>query len=359
MPLTKAAIFCLVWTVLLLGVLEGGLRFYAYVRAERARGRGLPPPAERRDYQVLDPILGYALKPGYSAKGISINSLGFRGPEFTPEKPKGTTRIFAIGDSTTFGLSGEECPYPVQMQWLLDAAYRPGKFQVINAGVEGYGMDYALRLLETRIIPLSPDIVIMYIGWNDLYSTSPHNPRLPVPEEILNADLGELDWKRRITSVLDNLYIAKALKKMIYVYLPAVFPVKGLPVSPEFTTYFETRLTQIIQATRRAGAKPVVLTLPTLLSEQMSDRSLRMLHYPRATWGDRMLFLDLYRRFDHAIRETVEEEKVPLVDIAAHIDRLNKDALFFDTLHMHCEGYAEIARHIVSELRRQGLISTT
>jgi lysophospholipase L1-like esterase len=357
MPLRKAAIFSLVWTVLLLGVLEGGLRFYAYIRAERTRGRGLPPPAERRDYQVLDPILGYALKPGYSAKGISINSLGFRGPELTPEKPRGTTRIFAIGDSTTFGLSGEDCPYPVQMQRLLDAAYGRGTFQVINAGVEGYSTDYALRLLETRISPLSPDIVIVYIGWNDLYSTSPHKPRLPVPEEIVRVDLG--GWKGKIASALDNLYIAKALNKMIYVYLPAVLPVKRLPVSPEFTTYFKTRLTQIIQIIRRAGAKPVLLTLPTVLSEQMSDRGLKMLHYPSATWGDRMLFLDMYHRFDHAIRETAEEEKVPLVDIAARIDRLNKDTLFFDSLHMQCEGYAEVARYIVSELRRQGLISTT
>lgn len=95
-------------------------------------------------------------------------------------------------------------------------------------------------------------------------------------------------------------------------YLRAVFPITGLPVSPEFATYFKTRLTQIIQAIRHAGAKPVVLTLPILVSEEIVSSKSEMLHYPRETWGDRMLFLNLYRRFDRAIREAAEEEKVPL-----------------------------------------------
>jgi lysophospholipase L1-like esterase len=505
-PLKKAIAFSAILTVGFLLALEGGLRLYAYVRAEWMRGKGLPPPGERSAYQVSDPVLGYALKPGYNAKGISINTLGFRGPEIAPEKPRGTTRIFAIGDSTTFGLSGENCPYPEQLQRLLDNQYGLGRFEVINAGVEGYGTDYALRLLETRIVPLKPDLVLVYVGWNDLYSTSPYNPRQPALEDLHPENREGGDWKARIAEALDSLYIARWLKKLIFLDLysivakvrgkfaggnhelahtirfdegvpsgwsvgaqqvgisilpgqeglrivtsgserqlvSSVFPSdqggmvelryrllegkakllvidaesrnvvveealptrhkrwknrrvyfrsRGQPiqialasfpgndggqsvvdirhlklyradleqfrVSPHFTAYYRVRLKHIIETVHQAGAKPVLLTLPTLLGERMSERGIKMLHYPRATWGDRMLFLDLYRRFDHALRETAEQEGVPLIDIAGHIDRLDKDALFFDSLHMHCEGYGEIANYILSELARRDLISSS
>jgi lysophospholipase L1-like esterase len=357
MPLRKKVIFSLVWTALLLGVLEGGLRFYANVRAEGTRGRGLPPPAERRDYQVLDPVLGYALKPGYSANGISINSLGFRGSEVTPEKPRGTTRIFAIGDSTTFGLSGDDCPYPFQMQRILDGQYGLGRFQVINAGVEGYGVDYALRLLDSRISTLSPDIVIFYIGWNDLYSTNPYNPKLPDHSEQMNPESRDLSWNARMLYALDALYITKAVKKVIYVYLPSVLPANHFSVSPKFTTYFRTRLRQMIDTSRKMHARPVVLTLPTLLSKQMSSSAIAMLHYPWLARGDRGFFLEMYQQFEDAIRETAQAEAVPLIDAASYFAELNRDGLFFDTLHMHCDGYGELARYVVSELRRQRLLS--
>lgn len=353
---TKAITFSIVWTILLLTALEGGLRIYAH--GMWMHGRGLPPPAQRNVYQVLDPSLGYTLKPGYSAKGITINSLGFRGPELTVEKPKGTTRIVALGDSTTFGGSGEECPYPAQMQQLLDSRYGRGKFQVINAGVEGYGVDYALRLFETRIISLSPDIVVTYIGWNDLYSTNPYSPRLPYPGAMDTVVTVESSWKTRLAYALDSLYISKAIKKLLYVYLPLALPVREVSISPHFTTYFQSRLSQLIHTARTAHARPVLLTLPTLVSEKMSETAIRMLHYPQFTRGNRDLFLDFYRRFDDAIRETAQRENVPMIGAGAHFETLNKDAFFFDSLHMHCEGYAEVAKYIVSELQRQGLIST-
>lgn len=83
-------------------------------------------------------MLGYALTPGYDYNGIRVNKLGFRGPEITAERSPGSLRIVAMGDSTTFGLYGHDCPYPAQLQQGLDAMLPERKIEVVNAGVEGY-----------------------------------------------------------------------------------------------------------------------------------------------------------------------------------------------------------------------------
>ena len=76
----------------------------------------------------------------YEPKDHEINSLGFRGAEFSKEKPLGTYRIFIVGGSTTFG-TGVENHNTIPS--LLQNFYSNGKFddikqiEVINTGING------------------------------------------------------------------------------------------------------------------------------------------------------------------------------------------------------------------------------
>lgn len=111
--------------------------------------------------EVLEPL-------GRSEVPISTNALGLRGPDVTQPKPAGEVRLLALGDSVTFGwgLRGEDA-YPAQLASLL-ATLRPAQhFEVINAGVSGYGTWQELLWLQDDGNALQPDIVIVQLHLND------------------------------------------------------------------------------------------------------------------------------------------------------------------------------------------------
>lgn len=363
----KLVIFSLLPVVILLGSAEVGLRVYGAHLARVERGHALPPPAQRHKYQREDPVLGYSLRPGYNAGGIRVNQLGFRGAEITRTKPPNAFRIAAIGDSTTFGLAGEGCPYPVQLQDLLNAGDNKRKFEVINAGVEGYSSIYALRLLETRIAPLQPDLVTIYVGWNDLYGHRPFQANLPKSYQI--SKNGGTDAQEglaaRIRSYLDKLYLVQVLRRIIYRGLPRIVAyVRTDPDGParqphpQMTEAYEYRLKRMIDEISAMGAKPVILTLPTIVSSGMSNKVLSLLHYPTWASSNYETFHAVIEAYNSVICRVAAEKKVVLIDNAEFVDRLGgrKEDLFFDSLHMYCAGYELLAKNMRDKFLEQRVI---
>lgn len=100
---------------------------------------------------------------------VRTNSRGFRTPEFSRRKPPGTTRITALGDSSTFGWGVEaERTYPARLGDAL-AAW-PGlaePVEVINLGVPGYSTFQGRVLLEKVALPLAPDLALWSYISND------------------------------------------------------------------------------------------------------------------------------------------------------------------------------------------------
>lgn len=105
----------------------------------------------------------YVLRPGIRrAPTLVTNSLGLRGPEL--EEPKQRPRILVLGDSFTFGfglLEGE--PFAAVLQEELD-----GDWEVVNAGVNGYGIPEIAAQFERLVDRVQPDVVIVTFVMNDL-----------------------------------------------------------------------------------------------------------------------------------------------------------------------------------------------
>lgn len=371
----RETIFKLLPTLLVVAGLIGAellLRSWATRKAGEERGRALPSPAERNLYQRPDPVLGFSLTPGYEAGGIRVNELGFRGPPL--EQPKGarTFRLVAVGDSTTFGLAGAGCPYPEQLERELDSR-RAGevRFEVVNAGVEGYTSEHVLRLLSSRIEPLEPDLVAVYVGWNDLYWTDPAAANLPPLHGALDpppraARGGPTGAALR---ALQRIHLLQFLRRLLLVELPRTRATllgvgeqagqEEMEVDPQMGELFRWRLQRIVTAIRELRAVPVLMTLPSILSPSPSAGALELVHYPRWARGDYRRFLAVVNRFNQIVREVALESGSPLVDNAAHFDALGpreKERLFFDTLHMYCEGNGLIAEHMARVLVREKLL---
>jgi lysophospholipase L1-like esterase len=99
---------------------------------------------------------------------ISINSLGFRGREIAREKGN-AYRIVALGESTTFGstLGPEDKPWPELLEQMIQQRLQPRHaVEVINAGVPGYTLEDNLHRLAKDVLPLKPDMIISYHGYN-------------------------------------------------------------------------------------------------------------------------------------------------------------------------------------------------
>jgi lysophospholipase L1-like esterase len=120
-------------------------------------------------------ILPFVLKPNSKARffdsTIRINNLGFRGKDISISKGN-CFRIVVIGESTTAGctIKPSDRPWPEVLQELVnDLSPDLGKcIEVINAGTVAYDLKDNLERVRRDIIPLNPDLIICYHGFNGL-----------------------------------------------------------------------------------------------------------------------------------------------------------------------------------------------
>jgi uncharacterized protein YjbI with pentapeptide repeats len=127
----------------------------------------------------------------------NLNSLGFRGPEFSEIKPSDTYRIFMVGGSTMFGSgeSSDETTIPGILQKIFDSDNSMQKIEVINAGFSGGNSNTESKLIEQKLVRFSPDLIIIYDGVNDLKGDFPvvqtkHNwKRMCILGEIHDFDV--------------------------------------------------------------------------------------------------------------------------------------------------------------------------
>ena len=125
---------------------------------------------------------------------VHINSHGFRGPEFSEQKPENTYRIFALGGSTTFGHSlADDETWSAYLQKKFDQTDLKFNVEVINAGINKANSRTELKLIEDRLVDFGPDLVIMYDGWNDASCNVISNPAycLEQFDSVINASREE------------------------------------------------------------------------------------------------------------------------------------------------------------------------
>ena len=120
---------------------------------------------------------GEELIPDQSTESITINSLGFRGAEFSNIKPLNTYRIFMVGGSTMFGAgaTSDETTIPGYLQQFLNEKDFGFDIEVINSGIQGADSNTELNLIEQKLVRFSPDLIIIYDGMNDLRASNPPN----------------------------------------------------------------------------------------------------------------------------------------------------------------------------------------
>ena len=341
----KTVIFSTIIMVLFFGAAEGAVRIWVYF---------FRTPAERFDIETGTFVLLPGTYPRPHSAPVTVNSRGFVGSEFDDPPPAGVVRIVTIGDSCTFGGGTTLTTYAGQLELRLNES-GSHRYQVINAGIEGLNSELALRRLVTKVLPLKPDIITVYIGWNDLMKFDPAGQR-------------EAPGLAIVARTMDRLWLIKAMRKFVFYY---VRPLVRAPAAGRgsrtgaFGNYrpavFEETLRTLIVTARKAGARVVVMTLPSVVSSDMTLEELRrsnvIFPYFQSAYavGD---FVDLIAAYNESIRRIAAERDAVLVDLATEIDgRLDRRELFFDTMHPNLQGTKLVARILAHRLRQNGLVA--
>ncbi len=157
-------------------LLEGGLQLAGVITGDSWR---LPAKRSKSEtVYVSHPYIGWTHRPNHSSGPTSIrqastNTLGFRGAEVLAKKPERTYRIVCLGGSTTWstGASSDGEAWPALLERRLNKSLGDSsaydRVEVINAGVSGYSLMESFINLKLRILPLDPDLVLVYHAVND------------------------------------------------------------------------------------------------------------------------------------------------------------------------------------------------
>ena len=197
------------------------------VAACEALVRGVKPQMTYSRLQALvgdqyapDDVIPFSLKPNYRAGmpsmespgetvTVSVNSLGFRGPEVTLAKPAGTQRILVLGDSYTFGVYCDDRePFPAVLERLYAGSGEA--VQVINAGyTSGSSPDEHYAWLMKKGWALDPDVVVyaFFVG-NDIEGINPSGwaelDAAALPRKVIDPDLWVDEFGRLRSRVRDS-----------------------------------------------------------------------------------------------------------------------------------------------------------
>ena len=121
--------------------------------------------------------LGDEIIPNQNVDSITINSLGFRGDEFSEIKPSNTYRIFLVGGSTMFGAgaTSDKATIPGYLQHHLNEKDFEFDIEVINSGIQGADSNTELKSIKQKLVMLSPDLLIICLLYT---SPSPRDATL-------------------------------------------------------------------------------------------------------------------------------------------------------------------------------------
>jgi hypothetical protein len=151
------------------------------------RALGLAAPAEPTgNFWRTDPQTGWSLQPGAAGRwfnppyeydiDITINNQGLRDVERAGyDKPAGVYRILLLGDSYVEGL---RVPLEQTFDKVLEAELNAGapaglRYEVVNAGVSGWGTDQQLLWLRGEGVKYQPDLVLLaFFPGNDFQNIS-------------------------------------------------------------------------------------------------------------------------------------------------------------------------------------------
>lgn len=311
---------------------------FRYERSVSYMEFNFPRPHELHQIFEPDPDLLWKMRPNYDfGEGFEpLNRFGFRGPWVSPAKKNGTLRVACLGDSVTFGRP--EAGYPRIMAGLLeDRLDKP--VEVMNLGVPGYSSWQGKRLIRKILDQYHPDVVVVLFGWNDHWLAK----GFPDSDQVLGKkpDIAPPNplARLRIYQLLNKIAAAATVR--------LEKPPSVLRVAPPD---YRANLAEIIEATQRAKARPVLATAPSAIPTGEVPDFLTHLGFIR----EPQELKALHDEYNDIVREIARERSIELVDLDLIFKGRDVASLYDspgdDVIHPNAEGYRLMAESLAESI---------
>jgi hypothetical protein len=275
-------------------------------------------------------------------------------------------RVALVGDSFTFGL---EVPYEDTWGHRLELALGPD-VQVLNFGVDGYGLDQAYLRYRRDVRPWRPDVVVLGVINDDLRRS------LCIYGFLCFGPLAQIPFaKPRFVARDDRLAPlnlplpapASIFAKGSITDLPFVEHDRAFdPVEWEWHAYHHAASVRFLLSRFRRWSGP----RPSVTDEALRAINVRiLLAFARLARdeGSQAIVMFLPSRSDFApepvrpasmARAVLDETRIPYLDMTDCVSRVGPDDRFV-ALHYSPASNAAVAACLASAIRADGRLGTT
>jgi lysophospholipase L1-like esterase len=301
---------------------------------------------------------GYRASPGkieryYNGTRAVFNSMGYRGPLVSIEKPKGTYRIILLGGSTTFGYGVDDnATIDEYMRRLLRERWRYGCFEVVNLALGGYDSYQDYERMRVDGTKLTPDLVVINSGINDVRNAQypelsyPPDPRTLIWESAMRRMRDESKHGRSLwTLALHYSYLARlpAYAVELWGQRQGLHAIQVAEAHGSAVDYFEINVVRTTELALKAGAAVILSIPPSALSTR---------HKPsdppeKSYWIKDAGTTEAYRRrlgarmAEIARRQSASGQRVSSVSHGLPPEQ------FLDDAHLTSVGNETVARNLV------------
>jgi lysophospholipase L1-like esterase len=263
------------------------------------------------------------------------------------QKKPDVLRVISMGCSCTAGcvIKQEEnqagnwshlLSYPGLMGEYLNVI-KPGKFEVLNAGVGGHSSYQGLQRLKREVLKYNPDIVTIFYGWNDHWVSSLEDKDARVRSESVTA----------LINFFEIFRTYQALHKMIQKMKPSIeeeIERRGDFKLRVHQNDYVKNLSEMIDLLLTQGSAVVLMTAPYDLSDFQPAPI-----YP----GEKEELIVLHESYNDIVRKMAEIKGVVLLDLAAEFNvdaDLKHQALLGDGIHFSEFGCDYVARRLTETI---------
>jgi len=272
---------------------------------------------------------------------ISINSRGFRGREIAVPK-RNVYRIVCLGESTVFGMTIQknDKPWPELLEQMINERLKPSRpVEVINAGTPGWDLADNLERLHSDILPLQPDLIISYHGYNGFAMIDSALPSVfgPAPPPYP---------KRPLRLVAEAEY-RLSLKEFVRRYQP---PGSAPALLPPLQTPYADCYRRLIAFARTNHIRLALANYSMAINENTGQKLMSFYN----GFGTSVVYVRARVNAIHSeiVRRLAKENPgVAFIDTHPNLDGDHRK--FMDVVHFTQEGRRQLAENIFAGIRPQ------